>query len=175
MVRGYIQREFLMNTNPTSLQAEFLLCDQTIQSGETAMHRALFCQDIVEAIFGHLLLNPAVYRSHDHFVRDHHNKAEEREHRHALASAARVSKAISEIALSILWSQLPTFRHLVRLLPQYNSVLDVRCYFSHIFPTLIVSEIYLAARWATDRERLGNVREICSARPGSPHRICHRL
>ena len=96
--------------------------------GQSATTRALFCQDIVELIFGNFSLNTAIpdilsYKDHD---RDYLRVDAQRENRHTLAVAARVSKSFSGAALSILWARPNDFDCLFRFLPQYMSACFVR-------------------------------------------------
>lgn len=92
---------------------------------QSATTRALFCQEIAEAIFSHLSLNPEILsRVQKDYLREHHNKAEQHERRRTLTSAARVSKYISEVSLPVLWAQQNGFDRLFRLLPQYTSSWD---------------------------------------------------
>ena len=88
---------------------------------ESPIARALFCQEIVESVFSHLSLNSVISRgksSRD--LRGYLNEVEQRKRRGTLASAARVSKGISEVALSVLWAQLDSFDRLLKILPQYS-------------------------------------------------------
>ncbi|KAI1781893.1 hypothetical protein LXA43DRAFT_1054125, partial [Ganoderma leucocontextum] len=88
---------------------------------QSVITRALFCQDIVELIFDNLSLHSVIYDP----SRGDNNRGllhveDQCEKRRTLALAARVSKHISEVALSVLWAQLKGFRPLFRLLPQYS-------------------------------------------------------
>ena len=80
----------------------------TTHDASTAMpvsHRVLFNVDLLHLIFSHLRRPPS---PPDHPEEDRLVGVEEA----TLARAARVCKTFSDPALAVLWSSIPTMRHL---------------------------------------------------------------
>ena len=103
----------------------------------SAASRALFLQDILELILEELSPGPHISRSAHSQVLLELLAIERRRRRIALASLARVCRAISDPALSVLWRYIDDVFHLLKVNPTYYTTCRHRTYQYGVSHTLL--------------------------------------